>query len=160
MRFALRQDDISGSIPPRINIRGILETAMNNSKKGPKRKFWPAKLPANVHLNTDLIPFRNYVYFCLFLAIAAIIAVVILLKWLPPQVPLYYGLPEGEAQLAPALGLILPSLVALAVLTVNVTACFFIEDDFLKKALILTAIGVTFFTTITTIKIIFLVGSF
>jgi hypothetical protein len=133
---------------------------MTNPKKGQKKKFWPAKLPANVHLNTDLIPFRNYVYFCLFLAFATIIAAIVLLRWLPPQVPLYFGLPEGEAQLAPALGLILPSLVSLAVLTVNITACFFIEDDFLKKALILTAIGVTFFTTITTIKIILLVGSF
>ena len=30
MRFPLREDDISGSIPPRIKIRGILETAMNS----------------------------------------------------------------------------------------------------------------------------------
>jgi len=28
MRCPLREDDISGSIPPRINIRGILETVM------------------------------------------------------------------------------------------------------------------------------------
>ena len=28
LRFPLREDDISGSIPPRIKIRGILETVM------------------------------------------------------------------------------------------------------------------------------------
>jgi len=32
----LREDDISGSIPPRIKIRGILETVMSEAKK-PKR---------------------------------------------------------------------------------------------------------------------------
>ncbi len=133
---------------------------MTNSKKGPKRKFWPAKLPTNVRFDTDLIPFRNYAYFSLFASLTTIFAGVLPLKKLPPQVPLKDGLPEGEAQLAPALGLILPCLVSLGILIINVMACFFMEDEFLKKALILTSIGVTFFTVITTIKIIFLVGSF
>lgn len=134
---------------------------MTNSKKGLKRKFWPAKLPTSVHFNANLIPFKNYVYFSLFVIMATIAGVVasIIFRKLPPQVPLYYGLPEGEAQLAPALGLILPSLISLATLIVNTMICLFLEDEFLKKVLILTIIGVTFFTTITTIKIIFLVGS-
>lgn len=134
---------------------------MTNSKGDLKRKFWPAKLSTNVHFDTDLIPFKNYVSISVSVSLATIAAVVItiLFSKLPPQVPLYYGLPEGEAQLAPALALILPSLVSIATSIVNIMTCFFIEDEFLKKVLILTSIGVTFFATITTIRIILLVGN-
>ncbi|MEJ2441565.1 MAG: hypothetical protein P8Y06_01440 [Patescibacteria group bacterium] len=86
--------------------------------------------------------------------------VVLVQIFLPPQIPLFYGLPEGEAQLAPSLSLIIPSLVSLVIMITNITISYFLKDEILKKFLITTAIGVSIFSIVTTIKIVLLVGSF
>ncbi|MBI4153603.1 hypothetical protein HY503_01225 [Candidatus Woesebacteria bacterium] len=81
-------------------------------------------------------------------------------RFLPPEVPLFYGLAEGTEQLAPRLFLLIPSSGSFVVLIANSLISSRVEDTFIKKALIFTAIGTTFFAAITTLKIIFLVGSF
>jgi hypothetical protein len=48
----------------------------------------------------------------------------------------------------------------LLILLINVSFAAVLKDEFLRKTLVLAAIVVTFFAAITTIKIIFLVGSF
>ena len=94
------------------------------------------------------------------ISLVVIVLVVILQKALPPQVPLFYGLPKGEEQLAPSINLIIPSLLSLAIVVVNSSILLIIEDDFLQKVLVFTAVVCVFFSTITTIKIFFLVGIF
>ncbi len=94
------------------------------------------------------------------ISIATILLVLIFQKILPPQIPLFYGLPRGEQQLAKTQALVIPSLLSLTVIIVNYTLSLFIDDDFIKKALVFTSIVSVFFSTITTIKIFFLVGSF
>jgi uncharacterized Tic20 family protein len=86
--------------------------------------------------------------------------VLLIQRWLPPQVPLFYGKPSGEEQLTSSLVLTLPSIVSLLILLINVSFAAVLKDEFLRKTLVLAAIAVTFFAAITTIKIIFLVGSF
>lgn len=78
---------------------------------------------------------------------------------LPPQIPLFYGLPEGEGQLAPALALALPGTFSFFILIVNLAVIKIIKDDFLRKILAVAAFTVSVFAIITTAKIIFLVGN-
>lgn len=92
--------------------------------------------------------------------ILIILLVLFAQRFLPPEVPLFYGLAEGEGQLAPRLFLLIPSSASFVVLIVNSLIASRVGNTFIKKALILAAIGTTFFAAITTLKIMFLVGSF
>lgn len=112
-----------------------------------------------VLLNLD-IPFRNYIFATLALNVFMVALSLLLRIFLPPQVPLYYGLAEGEGQLGSSWELIIPNLTALTITVVNLALSRFVSDDFLKKTLAISSIGVTLLATITIFKIIFLVGSF
>ena len=92
------------------------------------------------------------------LAVAGI-AIFALLR-LPPQVPLFYGLPETEERLASSWMLVIPSGVSFLILLANASLSLFIEDEFPKKILVAASFAVTLFSAITTLKIISLVGSF
>ncbi len=106
------------------------------------------------------IPFKDFVIASVFVNILMIVIVLLSQRWLPPQVPLFYGKPSGDEQLASSLALTLPSIVSLLILLIDVAFAVVLKDEFLRKTLILAAIVTTFFAAITTIKIIFLVGSF
>jgi hypothetical protein len=79
---------------------------------------------------------------------------------LPPQIPLFYGLPETEERLAPSWMLLVPSLVSFLILLINASLSLFIEEEFSKKILVASSFTAALFSTITTLKIISLVGSF
>lgn len=108
----------------------------------------------------DALPLKNYLLGALTINILTILAVVLAQGALPPQIPLFYGLAEGEGQLAPKLFLIIPSFAASLVLVVNSLLSSLFSEEFIKKALLLAAIASTFFAVITTLKIMLLVGSF
>jgi len=104
------------------------------------------------------VPFANFLIIAGAINITLIIITLALNKLLPPQIPLFYGLAEGEGQLAPWYLLSIPSLISLAILVVNSLLSTTISNDFLKRVMIISAISVTFFSLITTLKIFFLVG--
>ena len=110
---------------------------------------------------TQEIPLKNLVYTG-FLTNLFGIALIFIMKsrYLPPEVPLYYGLPEGEAQIVPSLNLVFPFVFSLIIISINTLITSFIKDDFLKKTLIIGGLVTTFFSVITIIKIIFLVASY
>lgn len=86
--------------------------------------------------------------------------VLLFLHRLPPQVPLFYGAPSGEDQLANNILLILPNSLAAVFNLINILLLKITNsDNFLKKTI--TGIGIitTALATITVIKIIFLVGN-
>jgi hypothetical protein len=95
-----------------------------------------------------------------FINLANITAYFLLRNHLPPEIPLYYGMAEGDQQLAPTHGLLFPSLFALGVIIINSALALMIKNDFLKHVLILAALGITVLVAITTVKIVLLVGSF
>lgn len=105
------------------------------------------------------IPTPKALYLSIFLALSSLIFVWIMQKALPPEIPLLYGLPEGEDQITNSVGLMIPNLIALASIVINATAAFFLEDKYMKTVLIYAGLAVVIFSTITTLKIIFLVGS-
>lgn len=106
------------------------------------------------------LPFRGYIISSLSLNAVLIVIVLLLGRYLPPQVPLYYGLAVGEEQLAYRWALIIPSLVSLFILLLNVILSLLIKNDFLKQVLVISGVLVTFFSLVTTVKIVLLVGSF
>jgi hypothetical protein len=106
------------------------------------------------------IPLKKVLYVSFALTLISISAVLVFQQSLPPEVPLFYGLPEGDGQLTSSKGLVIPSLLSLAILAVNTTVSFFTKNAFLKKTLIIAVFATSFFLTVTTFKILFLVGSF
>ncbi len=106
------------------------------------------------------LPFRRLIVVCVILN--AVLAGIVLLsqKFLPPVVPLFYGLAEGEDQLVKSFFLVIPALASLVIILINSLIALKIQEDFLKKIIIFGGVAGTFFAYITTLKIIFLVGSF
>jgi hypothetical protein len=105
------------------------------------------------------VPFRKPLLLITAVNLVVISLVFILQRYLPPQIPLFYGMPEGEGQLATSPLLFLPSLVSLAIIWVNISIGLIIKDEFLKKVLVAACAPVTFFSLTTTVKIFFLVSS-
>lgn len=103
------------------------------------------------------IPYKNYVVAAAVVSVATILIVILVSGILPPQIPLFYGLPESEEQLAPTLGLIIPGVIALAICGINVALAMLLEDEFLKKTLIASSFVASFFAAVTTLKIIWLI---
>lgn len=96
----------------------------------------------------------------LIICLSTIALVFLLSNRLPPQIPLFYGLPRGEEQLTTTFGLIIPSLTSIAIILVNYGISQVLSKDYFKRILSLASVGSVFLSTITTIKIIVLVGNF
>lgn len=106
------------------------------------------------------LPYRNCVYLSIAINLLSVVFILILTRFLPPVVPLFYGLPEGIEQLTPSLGLILAPTVGLVITAINVFLCSRTREVFLKKALIISSAFISLLLTITIVKIILLVGFF
>ncbi len=93
-----------------------------------------------------------------FIVNAVIVAVILAVKnSLPPIIPLFYGLPEGQGQLAVNTTLIVPPLISSVFTVLNLLISRFTKDNFIEKVsagLTITALALS---TITVIKIILLV---
>ena len=96
---------------------------------------------------------------CILLNVFVVIFVLLIKNNLPPVVPLYYGRPEAVDQLAPNIFLTLPAIFAICVIILNIFLTKIIRDSFLKQVLMALTIVVTLLSTITIIKIAFLVGN-
>ncbi len=106
------------------------------------------------------LPFRNYIYFSLGLSFLTIAAVLILKNFLPPEVPIFYGKPAGEAELTKTLGLLIAPGISIVALGMNTGLSVIATDVFVKKILIITGLVISLLTSITVTKIILLVGFF
>lgn len=106
------------------------------------------------------VPYTGYLYLSLCINIIVILTILIIKSWLPPIVPLLYGEPGGAIQLVPVLGLLIAPGLAILVTIVNSLLSLKIQDLFLKKVLIIISFLITLLTTVTFLKIIFLVGFF
>ncbi len=109
--------------------------------------------------NLNKIPFKNTDFTLLLINLLLIILIVFARRFLPPVVPLFYGQPQGREQLAKSTFLVIPPLIALLVVAINTSIIFFMKNKFLQKVLLGLAIMTTVLSTITIVKIIFLVGN-
>lgn len=79
---------------------------------------------------------------------------------LPPQVPLFYSLPWGNSQLTNNSSLFLLPTISIVILFIDnlFSVSFFKNLPLLSRLSITTSLLVSFFTTITLFKIIFLIS--
>lgn len=78
---------------------------------------------------------------------------------LPPEIPLFYGLPKNNEQLAPSLFIVLPAATSLIITIVNAVLSINTDSSYLKKTLAFASISASLLSSIATYKIILLVGS-
>ncbi|KKQ46770.1 MAG: hypothetical protein US75_C0038G0011 [Candidatus Woesebacteria bacterium GW2011_GWC1_38_13] len=90
----------------------------------------------------------------LFINICLIISILVISNHIPPQVPLYYGLPRGESQLGSSLSLILPISLSSIFVAINSIISYFTVSSFLKKVLIIGSYFTVILSIITVIQII------
>ena len=105
------------------------------------------------------IPFTKPALAAFLVNFLIVILTLVLKAKLPPEIPLFYGAAEGHEQIATSILLVVPAIISLLFITVNLFLSYFLEDEFLKKALMLTAISTSLLAATTTIKIFLLVGS-
>ncbi len=96
---------------------------------------------------------------CFAINIFVIIVIFLFSSKLPPIVPLFYGQPQGEEQLANNTLLTLPAILANIFILVNFIIEKTVQDNFLHKVLVGLMVGCTVLSTITIVKIILLVGN-
>lgn len=87
------------------------------------------------------------------------ITIILLQKLIPPVVPLLYGKPTGEEQLTSRANLLIPPVLAIATNIINLALIQILKDNFLQKILLSLGFILTILSTITTLKIIFLIGN-
>ena len=109
---------------------------------------------------TDKIPLKNIFYSSLGINILSITAVLLLQDKLPPEIPLLYGLPQGEDQLSSKIWLTVTGGLALTLCFINLAIVYILKNDFLKKTLIVTGFSVSMLSLLTTIQIVLLIGNF
>jgi hypothetical protein len=102
--------------------------------------------------------FKNYFLAAIIINFTTALSVILLRDFLPPLVPLFYGRPAGVAQLTNTFGLLIAPGVSFLIIVLNLGTSLLVKDDFLRKALAVSATIISLLTTITVIKIILLVG--
>jgi hypothetical protein len=130
-----------------------------NMKASAKKKFKIRYQPKNKLENITKLPFLKLVYLSIAINVVVIVAVLVFKKYIPPQVPVFYGLPEGENQLANMEELIIPSMASLLVILINISLASLLKNDYLKRTMIIVSLTISLLSLITTLEIVFLVGS-
>ncbi len=106
------------------------------------------------------LPLKGAIYVSLGTNLVLTVFILIIRNYLPPVVPLFYGLPSGQSQLAPTLQLLMVPLVSVVITVLNIFIVSLLRDVFYKKALIISGVLISFLGAVTVIKIVFLVGFF
>ena len=106
------------------------------------------------------IPHIYLILTALAINVVLIIATILLSSKLPPQTPLYYGLPRGERQLSAPTSLILPLALSSLFIAVNSIIANFSKNQFLKNTLIAASLFSSLLSVVTVVKIILLTISF
>jgi len=130
------------------------------AKKKTAKKAASIRIIKKSKLSIQRIPFVKFLYIAFIIGIFNILTILLVQQFLPPEVPLYYGLAKGQEQLTTSLGLITPGLVSLGIAIINTFIAYAISNDFLQKTLVITAFSTSIISFIATIEIVFLVGSF
>lgn len=111
-------------------------------------------------LHIEKLPLRMVLHFSLILNVLIILVGLISRAFIPPEIPILYGFPQGESQIANSFFIILPASIALLLTLLNSIIALKSDGIFIKKSLILSTFAISLLAAVTTIKIIFLIGSF
>lgn len=131
--------------------------------KGPnlkEKQFDFGKLAQKKTEELSKTPMTKVLYLAVLVSILTILLVILTMGSLPPQIPLFYGLAEGEERLSHPAGLLIPAITALGITIINALIILKIKNDLMQKSLVLASFVVAIFACVTSVKIILLVGSF
>lgn len=120
----------------------------------------PVKSSSKTRPNLGQLAYPKVVILSIFLNFLTLLILLVLSPKLPPEVPLFYGAAEGKDQLGPLITLALPPVISIAVVAINSLIAMMTTDEFMKKVLISTSLVVSILSTISFVKIVFLVGAF
>lgn len=123
-----------------------------------QKKDWLNKLSYRKEIEKSKVPFSKQIILCLIINLVMILLTTLSIIALPPEIPLLYGLPEGEEQLVKNWAITMPNLAALIIMFTNSIFAIYTKDEYIKKIIVLAGFTVSFFAIITVIKIFFLVG--
>jgi len=123
-----------------------------------QKKDWLSKLSYQKNIENKKVPFTKQIIYCLVINLVMITLAILSIFMLPPEIPLLYGLPEGNDQLVKSWAIVIPNLTSLIIVFVNSILAMRTKDEYLKKVVILTGFTATFFAIITVLKIFFLIG--
>lgn len=130
-------------------------------KKNKKKVKFKIKFSAKDKLvNVSKLPFLKLIYISILLNVMTMLVILFLKKQIAPEIPLFYGLPEGNSQIATNEELIIPSMISLLVILTNITISAVLQNEFLKKVLIIVSLIITLLSLTTTLEIFFLIGNF
>lgn len=104
------------------------------------------------------VPYFRIIVALLLINLIFILFVLFYKHILPPEIPLFYGLPESNEQLAPSSWLIIPGMLSMIITIINTSFSFLAREGFLKSAFSIASIVVGIFSILATLEIIFLVG--
>ncbi len=101
--------------------------------------------------------FKKIAFLCTILNMAVIVSIIMLKNNLPPIVPLFYGLPVSESQLAPSIALVIPPTISIIFTSLNLILNKLFKNEFLAQIFIGLAVVTSALSIITVVKIILLV---
>jgi hypothetical protein len=108
----------------------------------------------------DTLPLKNLFIFSIAFSALTIAFVFWGVRFLPPEVPVFYGKPVSQERLGESGMLVLPAFSALIMTVINLVAALFVKNQYFKKVLAGTSLTITLFAITTTVKIFFLIGIF
>lgn len=110
-------------------------------------------------LISEKIAFKRLIYISLALNVLNLLMISLLQRHLPPQVPLFYGMAEGEEQLTTSFGLLIPGSLSILIILINGLLSLLLESKFLQKTLSAVSFTVSLLSAITVTKIVLLIGN-
>jgi beta-lactamase regulating signal transducer with metallopeptidase domain len=127
-----------------------------NKKSGLKMKMPEKRLSLRLkkEFSVGNIAYFNSMLIMLFVNISVIVLIIIFLKKLPPQVPLFYGLPRGEVQLTHPVSLVYPLVLSSLFLVINSVFASLSKSPFSKKVFVVGGVFISILALITVIRII------
>ena len=94
------------------------------------------------------------------MALVSILSILIAKSFLPPVIPIFFGKPTGDEQLASYWFLFTIPGISIIISTINIIVSTSGKDEFIKKVLAVGSFLISFMATVTVTKIILLVGFF
>ena len=123
--------------------------------------FKKVKLPNEIKVDPrfEKLPLKNLFLVAFFISLIFLILGLFSIFILPPEIPIFYGLPKTSEQLGRSFYIILQSLVSMTLTALNAIISINIDSQHLKRTLAFTSILVCTLNIIATYKVISLVGS-
>lgn len=123
--------------------------------------FKKVNIPNEIKIDPrfEKLPLKNLFIFSFISSLMFLVISLVSNLILPPQIPIFYGLPKTTEQLGKSIYIILPSLVSILITIINAVLAINIESQHQKRILAFSSLLVSILAIVTTYKIIALVGS-